>query len=160
MLKISNRERYAVCALFDLAFHIEGQPSQSRDVAARQRIPIRFLEQIFHDLKRAGLVASKRGPGGGYQLARRPAEISLGDVLRALHGGLSVPPSPASEARRVGRPARSPQPEWRNVTDGVLEQVARDVERCFDRVTLEDLCAHGEGLGLVRSGRPGSAYAI
>src|SRR5438132_13613134 len=72
MLKVSNKGRYAVRALFDLAFLASDQPAQIRDIAERQRIPVRFLEQIFQDLKRARLVDSKRGPRGGYQPARPP----------------------------------------------------------------------------------------
>src|SRR4051812_10767570 len=90
MLKVSNKGRYAVRALFDLAFHASDQPAQLRDIAERQRIPLRFLEQIFQDLKRARLVDSKRGPRGGYQLARTPERICVGDVLRALDGPIAL----------------------------------------------------------------------
>ena len=61
-VKLSNKGRYAVRALFDIAYFNEGQPTQAKDIAERQGIPPRFLEQIFQDLKRAGIVGSKRGP--------------------------------------------------------------------------------------------------
>jgi len=85
-VKLSNKGRYAVRALFDIAFYNEGRPTQVKDIAERQNIPPRFLEQIFQDLKRTGIVGSKRGPQGGYSLARRPVDIRLGDVVRALEG--------------------------------------------------------------------------
>ena len=85
-MKLSKKGRYAVRALFDIAFYNEGQPTQVKDIAERQGIPPRFLEQIFQDLKRAGIVASKRGPQGGYNLAREAERIGVGDVVRALEG--------------------------------------------------------------------------
>src|SRR5689334_15961231 len=89
-VKLSKKGRYAVRALFDIAFYNEGQPTQVKDIATRQSIPPRFLEQIFQDLKRAGIVASKRGPQGGYNLARGAAEIGIGDVIRALEGPIML----------------------------------------------------------------------
>ena len=79
LVKLSNKGRYAVRALFDIAFYNDGRPTQVKDIAERQGIPPRFLEQIFQDLKRANIVGSKRGPQGGYSLARRAAEIRLGE---------------------------------------------------------------------------------
>src|SRR3954462_11883575 len=89
-VKLSNKGRYGVRAMFDVAFHGDGGSAQIKDIAEREGIPARFLEQIFQDLRRAGLVSSKRGPRGGYQLARPGREISLGDILRALEGPLCV----------------------------------------------------------------------
>ncbi|AKV02408.1 Iron-sulfur cluster regulator IscR [Labilithrix luteola] len=162
MLRLSNRGRYAVRALFDLAFHQQGTRSavQVRDVAERQRIPLRFLEQIFQDLKRAGLVESKRGPRGGFTLVRPPEEIRLGDVLRAVEGPVAmVEPkrrgaSRASSDENVTRAAR-----LREVADAVLADVGRSVERCFDEVTLRDLCMRGEEAGVRRPSatRPNAA---
>jgi len=147
VLRLSNRGRYAVRALFDLAFHDEG-PAQVRDVAGRQRIPLRFLEQIFQSLKRAGLVESKRGPRGGFRLARSPHDVRLGDVLRAVEGPVTLAPA---RRRGVERPAT----ELREIADAALADLGRTVERCFDDVTLEDLCARGDELGLrAKSGGP------
>ncbi|HVZ33241.1 MAG TPA: Rrf2 family transcriptional regulator, partial [Polyangiaceae bacterium] len=83
-MKLSNKGRYAVRALFDIAYFNAGQPTQAKDIAERQGIPPRFLEQIFQDLKRAGIVGSKRGPQGSYSLAGGAESIRLGDVIRAL----------------------------------------------------------------------------
>ena len=152
MWKLSNKGRYAVRALSDIAFHEDGQPAQIKDIAKRQRIPLRFLEQIFQDLKRAGLVGSKRGPRGGYQLARGAADIRVGDVLRAIEG----PPDSA----RIKQEARRAPKELCEVADTVVEELAQAVERCFEGVTIEDVCTRGERLGLRRRVRPLSAYVI
>ncbi|HMR10798.1 MAG TPA: Rrf2 family transcriptional regulator, partial [Polyangiaceae bacterium] len=89
-MKLSNKGRYAIRALFDIAYCNDGRPTQVKDIAERQGIPPRFLEQIFQDLKRAAIVGSKRGPQGGYNLARTATEIRLGDVVRALEGPIAL----------------------------------------------------------------------
>ena len=148
MLRLSNRARYAVRALYDLASHLAfGDAAVSRhvrDVAGRQRIPLRFLEQIFQELKRAGLVESKRGPRGGFRLARSPDDVRLGDVLRAVEGPVALAP-PARTSRHRDRHHVA---DMRDVADAFLAEIGRSVERCFDDVTLRDLCARGEELGL------------
>jgi len=110
-VKLSNKGRYGVRALFDIAFHNDGGPTQIKDIAEREAIPARFLEQIFQDLKRAGLVGAKRGPRGGYHLARPAHEIRLGDVVRALEGAhrhqrRALGPRVANADRRQGRHRR------------------------------------------------------
>src|SRR5947207_5130678 len=87
-MRVTTRTRYAIRALYHLAFHRAGEAAQAKEIADAQKIPLRFLEQILQDLRRAGLVETRRGPRGGYALARPPAEISLADVLRAVRGPL------------------------------------------------------------------------
>jgi Rrf2 family protein len=72
--------------VFDLAYNGRGHPVQVRVISERQRIPTRYLEQIFQRLRKAELVAGKRGPGGGYVLAREPREITLRDIVEAVEG--------------------------------------------------------------------------
>lgn len=146
-MKLSNKGRYGVRAIFDIAFHNEGRATQIKDIAERQAIPPRFLEQIFQDLKRAGLVASRRGPRGGYQLARPPSEIRLGDVVRALEGPIAVG-SPKDEGQGDATS--------RAVTEAAFDEISRRIEACFDEVTIEQLCERGEALGFRR--RPPSRY--
>jgi Rrf2 family protein len=153
MLRLSSKERYAIHALFDMAFYASASPTQVKDIAVRQRIPERFLEQIFQDLKRAGLVASKRGPNGGYRLMRAPSEIAVGDVVRATSG--------VAQQARPSRTPRAPRsPELRDVAGAVLDELSRSVQQCLDAVTLEDVCRRGESLGLRRPSRLPRAYAI
>jgi Rrf2 family protein len=151
-MKLSNKGRYGVRAIFDIAFHNEGRATQIKEIAERQAIPPRFLEQIFQDLKRAGLVASRRGPRGGYQLARAPAEIRLGDIVRALEGPITVSsPKDDNGASTTDGDATS-----RTVTEEAFEEVSRRIEACFDEVTIETLCERGEALGYRR--RPPTRY--
>jgi Rrf2 family iron-sulfur cluster assembly transcriptional regulator len=135
-VRLSSKGRYGVRALFDIAFHNAGRPAQMREIAVRAEIPARVLEQIFQDLRRAGLVAAKRGPRGGYHLARPASEIRIGDVLRALEGSVV-------QHDEDGDVARDP-------TAAVFRDLACDVERCFDGVTIADVCARGSAMGLRR----------
>ena len=153
-VKLSNKGRYAVRALFDIAFYNEGRPTQVKDIAERQNIPPRFLEQIFQDLKRSGLVGSKRGPQGGYSLARRAQEIRLGDVVRALEGPITLGDR-ESQARRALVGA-----DGRRVTEAIFKDLSSRVEACFDDVSIADICSRAEELGLRRPGALRQVYVI
>ncbi|MGH9150713.1 MAG: RrF2 family transcriptional regulator [Acidimicrobiales bacterium] len=86
-MKVSTRGDYASRALLSLALHLDGGgPTSVRDIAERTGLPQPYLEQILLALKGAGLVRSKRGVGGGYVLARPPAEITLGQIVAAVDG--------------------------------------------------------------------------
>ena len=143
-MKLSNKGCYGVRALFDIAFHNDGRPTQVKDIASRQAIPARFLEQIFQDLKRAGLVGAKRGPRGGYHLVRPAYEIRLGDVVRALEGPIAI--------TGCGDEARSPPVDGKDVTDAVFRELSRRIEGCFDEVSIADMCRRGNELGLRKVG--------
>jgi len=83
-MKLSTKGRYAMVALADLALQDPGALSSLSDISKRQDISLPYLEQLFVKLRRAELVESVRGPGGGYRLARAPAEIRVADVLAAV----------------------------------------------------------------------------
>jgi Rrf2 family protein len=152
-VKLSNKGRYAVRALFDIAFFNGGRPTQVKDIAERQSIPPRFLEQIFQDLKRAGIVGSKRGPQGGYNLARKPAEIRLGDVVRALEGPIVLGEGTAARSARVGG-------ESRRVIESMLRDLSQRIEACFDEVSVADICDLAVHLGVQRPGAQRDVYVI
>jgi Rrf2 family iron-sulfur cluster assembly transcriptional regulator len=87
-MQLSTRGRYAVMAMVDLAFRqaagCECGPVCLAEIAARQQLSLAYLEQLFGKLRRAGLVASARGPGGGYRLTRPPEEISIATIVAAV----------------------------------------------------------------------------
>jgi Rrf2 family transcriptional regulator, iron-sulfur cluster assembly transcription factor len=150
-VKLSNKGRYGVRALFDIAFHNDGRPTQIREISEREVIPARFLEQIFQDLKKAGLIGSKRGPRGGYHLARPASEISLGDILRALEGPVAVIASEGDDRSAGAQP---------DPTNSIFHDLAAAVERCFDSVSIADVCARGLDLGVQREGTPEDATYV
>jgi Rrf2 family protein len=148
-VRLSNKGRYAVRALFDIAYFNEGQATQAKDIAERQGIPPRFLEQIFQDLKRAGIVVSKRGPQGGYSLAGEPDSVRLGDVIRALEGPLLLSGGSEEGGDDVVR-----------VTEAVFRDLSQRVESCFDEVTLADICERAQRMGLPRGNKESYSYVI
>jgi Rrf2 family protein len=92
-MKLTKRGEYGLKALIDLAAQNDPQAAtQIKDIAQRQQIPVKFLEQILLTLKNAGVLRSRAGVGGGYYLAKPPAEITLGQVVRLLDGPLAPIP--------------------------------------------------------------------
>ena len=89
-MKLSTRGRYGIHAMYDLAVHYGDGPQSIKMIAERQTIPEAYLEQLIALLRKAKLVISNRGAMGGYRLAHKPEEITVGQVLRALEGGLNL----------------------------------------------------------------------
>ncbi len=146
-MKLSTKTRYRVRALFDIAFHNQGSPTQARDIARRQEVPLRYLEQIFQELRRANLVDAKRGPKGGYFLSRTPESITLGDVVRAVQGPIELLASDDDAAGGARTSKQVPADIWR--------ELATKLSGVFDSVTIRDLCQRGEALGIHRGdGQP------
>lgn len=89
-MKLSTKGRYAMVALADLALQPAGALTSLAEISKRQSISLPYLEQLFVKLRRAELVESVRGPGGGYRLARTPAEIRVADILGAVDETVSA----------------------------------------------------------------------
>jgi Rrf2 family protein len=152
-MRLSTKTRYGVRAVFDIAYHAapDGAAAQAKEVARRQRIPLRYLEQIFQDLKKAGLVEAKRGPRGGYTLRRDPADIRLGDIVRALQGPIEAM-IVVDEGAARGKP--------RGITSDLWQDLAQHVSAWFDGVSVMDLVRRAESQGLPRAGVPQPMYFI
>ena len=85
-MKISVKAEYALQAVFDLATQPGGEPIRIADIAKRRKIPQKFLELILSNLKQGGFVESRRGADGGYLLARNPAQLMVGEIIRHVDG--------------------------------------------------------------------------
>ena len=153
-MKLSNRAIYGLRALFDLAFHGGDSPSKAGDVAERAEIPARFLEQILQDLRRAGLVESKRGPRGGYSLVETPEQISVARVLAALEE-LPEFVSPGSPERAEEGVARGLE-----VVDAMCEQFVDELRQRLETITLADMIERGDELGVSRACYERFTYVI
>lgn len=95
---LSCKCKYALSALVELAtVYASGEPLQSREIARRQNIPDRYLEQVLASLKRGGLVRSQRGVNGGYLLALEPSTVSILDIIHCIDGVKSDRPSPSND---------------------------------------------------------------
>ncbi len=89
-MKLSTKGRYAMVALCDLAYQSGGALVSLAEISKRQDISLPYLEQLFVKLRRAGLVESVRGPGGGYRLARSPEAIRISEILEAVDETVSA----------------------------------------------------------------------
>jgi len=83
-MRLTTKGRYAVTAMLDLAINADAAPTSLGDIAQRQGISLSYLEQLFARLRRAGLVRSVRGPGGGYLLVHIPADINVANIVDAV----------------------------------------------------------------------------
>jgi Rrf2 family protein len=135
VLKVSQKLEYAMRAMIELADRRhEGALVPAREIAARQQIPVRFLEQQLGALSKAGLVESFRGGGGGCRLARPPAEITVGEIADAIEGQIypmfCLEPSDHTcfQDARCG-------------LQGFWADVARAAQAVFDQTTVADLAA-------------------
>jgi Rrf2 family transcriptional regulator, cysteine metabolism repressor len=141
-MKISRRAEYALRALIELALHQDQQPFQAQELSRRERISIKFLEQILLDLKKAGLLQSRRGAGGGYTLNRHPDRVSLGEVIRLIDGPLDLLDCISGKDERNCVRAREGICGLRSVMLDVRETLAGSL----DRISLSDICARTRAL--------------
>ena len=130
-VKLSTRGRYGIHAMYDLAVHYGDGPQSIKLIAERQTIPEAYLEQLIAVLRKEKLVISNRGAQGGYRLVREPKEITVGDVLRALEGGLNLVDC-LLEEDSCGKTCACPSRiVWMKIRDGL--------NRVVDGITLQDM---------------------
>ncbi len=153
MRTLSSQVRYAICGIFDLAYNADIEPVQLRVIGERQGIPPRYLEQIFQRLRRAGLVAGKRGPGGGYTLARGTSEITLRDVVEAVEGPIDAADDPEDRAQDAGSDCPcGPDFLWPLVAERFAAMLAE--------TTIDDLCQESARRGVKRASAEFLTYQI
>ncbi len=145
-MRITTTSRYGVRALFDVAYHGGGQPTQIKEIAKRQGISQRYLEQIFNKLLRGGLLKSRRGPRGGYLLARDAAEISIGDIITAAQGPIVPVQCLVPESGRKKACELLPN----CVTHHVWRETQRLLVDYYNSVTVADLCTIARKQGIAR----------
>ena len=136
-MKLSKRGEYGLRALQDLAAHYGEGPIPNKDLAERNNIPSRFLEQILLTLKHGQIVRSQKGPRGGYYLARPPQQITLAEAVRLLDGPLA-PISCVSET--AFEPCGCPDMEACGLRR-VMKEVRDAVAEMMESTTLADLVA-------------------
>jgi len=89
-MKLSTRSRYGTRMMLDLAQHYDEGPVQIGNVSKRENISVKYLEQLIIPLKKANFIKSVRGPKGGHMLAKPPEEITVGEIVRVLEGGINL----------------------------------------------------------------------
>ena len=128
-MKLTTRGHYSVKALLDLSLQPQFGPTSVKAIADRQDLPAPYLEKLLMEMRRAGLVKSLRGATGGYQLARHPAQISLGQILEAV--GETIEPLTRS------LPDREQAEDW--VTDRLWHRLHQKLKESLYSISLEDL---------------------
>ncbi len=147
-MKISTKGDYGIRALIELSHHFgEARPIQSGEIAARQKIPESYLEQLLTTLRRAGFIRSVRGPQGGHALVREPSGLRVSEVIEALEGSI-IPVDCLDEASACSRNGGCAQVDmWREVQNAILG--------VLDNTTIADLAERDSAL------QPGGTrYAI
>lgn len=129
---ISTKGRYALRLMLDLALCEQGKYVALKDVAQRQGISVKYLEQIISVLSRAGFVRSVRGSGGGYMLTNEPKDYTVGMILRLTEGSLA--PVQCLEVEHNDCPRADSC-----VTLGVWEKLYNAINSVVDTITLQDL---------------------
>lgn len=132
-MRISARCDYACKALLELALHWPSkEPLQIHTISDRQDIPIKYLVQILIQLKRMGLAESVRGKQGGYNLAKHPNKISLGEVIREIGGPLL--------------PAANSALKKKSVFATIWSEVEDAMAKVLDKITFEDISNKAKGM--------------
>ncbi len=139
-MKISTKGRYGLRALIDLAQYSEIEPVSINSIATRQGISERYLEQLMTLMKKAGLIKSIRGAGGGYVLAKNVSEISVGDILRALEGDLKPVECAAFSSDD------SCEASGGCVTKYVWQRINESINRTVDEISLYQLVEESKGM--------------
>lgn len=128
-MKLTAKGHYSVKALLDLSLQPSHLPVSTKAIAARQEIPAPYLEKLLIEMRRAGLVKSIRGSIGGYQLAKPPSQISVGEILEAVGENIGHIPQPDSSSERAE--------DW--VTVSLWRRLNQKLKEALYNITLADL---------------------
>lgn len=134
-MKLTSKGRYAVTAMLDVALHSQKGPVPLADISERQEISLSYLEQLFSRLRREKLVASVRGPGGGYQLGRSADEIAVGEVIRAVDESVDATRCQGQSDCQGGH---------RCLTHSLWEGLSDRIAIFLDGITLGELMAKSD----------------
>ncbi|MFA7386029.1 MAG: Rrf2 family transcriptional regulator [Thiohalobacteraceae bacterium] len=143
-MKLSTKGRYAITAMMELALRHKQGPVTLADISVEQSISVSYLEQLFAQLRKHGLVTGLRGPGGGYCLRRPASEISVADILRAVDESLEA----------VSRPQRdeeSTDADHRGESLVLWDQLSHQIYDYLDSISLAQAVTH-KGPGKTEAG--------
>ncbi len=150
MLRLTRKLMFAIEAVADIAYNSGEHPVQSKDIAERQGIPRRYLEQVLQHLVRADVLRGVRGPRGGYRLARERRRISLGEIVRIVARMDSDITDSEDTGSELGRAVL--QPIWRDMQEEALVKL--------EAVTVEDLCRSARDAGIDSRARQVADFTI
>ncbi|MDX8388977.1 MAG: Rrf2 family transcriptional regulator, partial [Mariprofundaceae bacterium] len=133
-MRLTSKGRYAVSAMVDLSKHQNDGTVNLTVISLRQDISLSYLEQLFRKLRESGLIRSVRGPGGGYRLNKPANEITITEIITAVHETI--------DATRCANAVRGCHNGVRCETHTLWDSLTRHTLRFLDAITLEDVCTH------------------
>lgn len=138
-MRLSKKGEYALRAMIDLSLNYKKGFVQIHAISEKEKIPEKFLEHILLDLKKAGLLQSRRGIGGGYSLVKSPKEITLAEVIRIIDG-------PLAPLGCVSTWAHVSCPEEKNCgLQSVMLDVRNAIAKILEGITFDDVCKRTKG---------------
>ena len=132
MLRLSKKGEYGVMAMFELARDFKKGPLSIKEISRRQGVSTSYLEQLLNRLRKADLIKSQRGPGGGYVLHKKPSEISLGKIMNTLEGPVAISQCLDPTAKDCSRVQSC-------VTRLLWKSLGEKIENYLETVSLNDL---------------------
>jgi Rrf2 family protein len=134
-MQLSTKGRYAVRAMFDLAFYSKGEPVPLSRISEREDISLHYLEQLFNKLRRGGVVESVRGPAGGFRLSRKPSEITVEEIIRIVEGSI-MPVECVDDTKKKKKGC--PRAE-KCITHVLWQRLGKHIVDFLSGVSLQDL---------------------
>lgn len=134
-MRLTTKGRYAVTAMLDLALHKKQGPVSLADISSRQTISLSYLEQLFAKLRKAALVSSVRGPGGGYELQRSAGNIFIADIIDAVDESVDTTKCRGTAACQEGETC---------LTHHLWEDLSEQIHSFLQGISLADLVAKSE----------------
>jgi len=141
-MKLTTKGRYAVTAVLDLAFHEGNGPVSLAEISERQAISLSYLEQLFSRLRKNNVVASTRGPGGGYSLARPDDEISMAEIIRAV--------DESYDATSCGGEGTCSGDEYQCLTHDLWKELSEEIHGFLNGIMLSEMKSRHEVLEVVK----------
>ncbi len=124
-MKLSTRTRYAVRALVDLGVNYKGRPIQIKDIAKRQKLSVRYLENLFTVLRAGGILISEKGHGGGFSLAKNPKNINILEVVELVEGKISLVDCLVNYTICDNIPTCVTHDIWREINDTIIANLKK-----------------------------------
>ena len=143
-MRLSTKSRYGLRALFDIAYNSGMSPTQIQDISRRQEISPRYLEQIFQNLKKTGILKSKRGPQGGYYLSRSPELITVQEIIQSTEGDVMLVECASNKKKKKESCTLS----GHCVTQVIWNEASALLNDYLGNLTLKDLCDRGQAMGV------------
>ena len=133
-MQLSTKGRYAVRAMFDLSFYSKGEPVPLSRISEREEISLHYLEQLFNKLRKGGVVESVRGPSGGFRLAKKPADITVEEIIRIVEGDI-VPVNCTESGQKDKMCHRADK----CITFVLWKRLGKTIRDYLSSITLQDL---------------------